>query len=108
MAILRPDEVRKLAPAERQKRGLELKLELAKERAKAAVGASAGSPGRLREIRRTLARIETIAGEEARSARARASPLPEAAAPGPAGAALTGKKAIKAPAPRQARGQAKP
>ncbi len=81
MAILRPGEIRKLAPAERQKRALELKLELAKERAKAAVGASAGSPGRLREIRRTLARIETIAGEEARASnRAAKRSAPEAQA----------------------------
>lgn len=81
MAILRPSEIRKLNAADRQKRASELRLELAKERAKVAVGAAATSPGRLREIRRSLARLETVRTEEARKASTRpaAKPAPKLA-----------------------------
>jgi large subunit ribosomal protein L29 len=37
----------------------ELRMELAKERSSAAVGGTVKNPGRLREIRRTIARINT-------------------------------------------------
>ncbi len=64
MAILRPKEIRKLSGADRAKRLQELRLELAKERAQTRVGANAASPGRVREIRRTIARLHTIAVEQ--------------------------------------------
>lgn len=60
MAILKPKEIRKLAPKDLDKRLNELQLELAKERANINIGASVSSPGRLREIRKTIARIRTI------------------------------------------------
>lgn len=64
MAILKPKEIRKLAPKDLDKRVNELQLELAKEKANINIGASVSSPGRLREIRKTIARIKTIRKEK--------------------------------------------
>ncbi|MBI4021512.1 MAG: 50S ribosomal protein L29 [Candidatus Aenigmarchaeota archaeon] len=64
MAILRLKEIRALSPQERDRKLAELNLEVAKERANIAVGAAAVSPGKIREIRKTIARIHTIAGQE--------------------------------------------
>lgn len=66
MAILRPKDIRKLKPEELDKRLSELQLELSKERANISVGASTTSPGRIREIKKTIARIKTIRGEIAK------------------------------------------
>ncbi len=41
------------------KRLSELRLELAKERGQIAIGGSASNPGKIREIKRTIARILT-------------------------------------------------
>ena len=60
MAIIKKKEMRKLKEEELNKKLQELKLELAKERANVNIGASASSPGRLREIRKTIARIMTL------------------------------------------------
>ncbi len=59
MAILRIKEINKLDTKELDKRVGEMNVELAKERANIAIGASVSSPGRIREIRRTIARINT-------------------------------------------------
>jgi large subunit ribosomal protein L29 len=64
MAIIRIKEIRKLEEKERQKKVGELKLEFAKERANIAIGANVTSPGRLREIRKTIARIKTVENEK--------------------------------------------
>ena len=63
MAILRKSEIRKLSEKEIDKKIQELRLELAKERANINIGASATSPGRIREIRKTIARMETLRKE---------------------------------------------
>ena len=60
MAILKAKDARKLEPKELDKRLRDLKVELAKERANISIGASVTSPGRIREMRRTIARLETI------------------------------------------------
>ncbi len=60
MAILRPKEIRKMNYAEMGKRVAELRLEFAKEKANIAIGANVTSPGRLKEIRKTIARIMTV------------------------------------------------
>jgi large subunit ribosomal protein L29 len=65
MAILKPKEIRKLTPKDLDKRLNELQLELAKERANINIGATVTSPGRLREICKTIARIKTIRKEKA-------------------------------------------
>ncbi len=63
MAILRVKDVRKLGEKELRDKLDELKLELSKERANIAIGASASSPGKIREIRRAIARIKTAQKE---------------------------------------------
>ena len=60
MAILRSKEIRKMDEKEMKKQIGELNLELAKEKANIHMGASVTSPGRIREIRKTIARIKTI------------------------------------------------
>lgn len=60
MAILRMKDLKRMDEKELDKNLKELKLELSKERANIHIGASVTSPGRLKEIRRTIARIKTI------------------------------------------------
>ncbi len=63
MAILRVDEVRKMNLTEKQEEMDKLKLELIRERAIASAGGAPENPGRIKEIRRTIARIKTIMRE---------------------------------------------
>ncbi len=63
MAILRADEIRKMNPNERQEELDKLKLELIRERAIASAGGAPENPGRIKEIRKTVARIKTIQKE---------------------------------------------
>jgi large subunit ribosomal protein L29 len=67
MAVLRKKEIRKLDEKDTKKKLEELRLELSKERAKINVGASVTSPGRIKEIRRTISRILTIEREKSKS-----------------------------------------
>ena len=60
MAIVRRKDLKKMDEKELDKNLNELRLELSKEKANIHIGASVTSPGRLKEIRRTIARIETI------------------------------------------------
>jgi len=64
MAILYPDELRDMTPAERQAELEELETELLNEKAVQAAGGQPENPGRIKELRRTIARIKTIQGEE--------------------------------------------
>lgn len=64
MAVLRIKDVKKLGEKDLDKKLNELRLELTKERASIAIGASATSPGRIREIRRVIARILTVKNEK--------------------------------------------
>ena len=66
MAIIKVKEIRKLEEKELDKRMNELKLELSKERANINIGAPVTSPGRVKEIRKTVARILTIKNERSR------------------------------------------
>lgn len=59
MAILRAKEIRQLTKEERGEKLSELKQELMKETAKVAPE----NPGRLKEIKKTIARIYTIESE---------------------------------------------
>ena len=78
MVILRYKDAKKLGEKELAERLNEFKLELAKERANIAIGAAVVSPGKIKEIRRGIARIETE-----KSARRNTAPeaKPKAAAP---------------------------
>lgn len=60
MAILRKKDLRKISGKELDKRLKELQLELSKEKANINIGATVTSSGRLKEIKRTIARIKTI------------------------------------------------
>jgi len=64
MAILYPEEIRDMTPAEREAELEELETELLNEKAVQAAGGMPDNPGRISELRRTIARIKTIQGEE--------------------------------------------
>ncbi|RZN60214.1 50S ribosomal protein L29 [Methanonatronarchaeum sp. AMET6-2] len=64
MAILRSDEIREMAPEEREVELEMLENELVSLRAEIAAGGQPENPGRIREIRRTIARIKTVMREE--------------------------------------------
>ena len=60
MAILRAKNIRDMRAEDRSKKLKELKLELFKEKGKIDVGGISDNPGKIRELRRTIARILTI------------------------------------------------
>ncbi len=66
MAIVRAKEVREMSDDQIEKQLKDLRNELLKERAITATGGAPESPGRIRELRRTIARILTIQKEEKR------------------------------------------
>lgn len=59
MAVIKRRAVHELDSEELTKRLNELRLELAKEKAHSAIGSATTNPGRVREIRRAIARILT-------------------------------------------------
>jgi len=65
---IRPEEIRKMSREEREKLLRELKIELINLRHKASIGIIE-NPGRLRELKRNIARILTINREEELKAR---------------------------------------
>jgi large subunit ribosomal protein L29 len=66
MVILRMKELRKMDERDLDKHLKDLRLELSKERANIHIGASVTSPGRIKEIRRTISRILTVKEERKR------------------------------------------
>jgi len=58
MAIIRNKKMRELGDKEMDDRLREMKLELSKERASSEIG-TVKNPGRIREIRKTIAKIMT-------------------------------------------------
>ena len=68
--ILHPEEIRDMTPAERQSELEELETELLNDRAVKAAGGAPENPGRIGELRRTIARIKTIQTEEGDAAEA--------------------------------------
>ncbi|MDD3042077.1 MAG: 50S ribosomal protein L29 [Methanosarcinaceae archaeon] len=63
MAILRTSDIRNMTPDERADELEKLNNELVRERALASAGGAPDNPGRIGEIRRTIARIKTIQNE---------------------------------------------
>ena len=63
MAILRTSEIRAMSLEERADELETLKSELVRERALTSAGGAPENPGRIGEIRRTIARIKTIQHE---------------------------------------------
>jgi len=64
MAILYPEEVREMTAEERELELEDLEAELLNARAVQAAGGAPENPGRISELRRTIARIKTIQREE--------------------------------------------
>ena len=63
MAILRSEEIRDMSLEEMEARLAELRSELAREKAVAAGGGALENPGRVKELKRTIARVLTIMRE---------------------------------------------
>ncbi len=69
MAIVRVKEARELSPDLLEKKIEELSLELNTERGTVASGGKASNPGRIKEMRRTIARMLTIKKEKEKGAK---------------------------------------
>jgi large subunit ribosomal protein L29 len=64
MAILYPEEIRDMTAAEREAELEELETELLNTKAVQAAGGAPENPGRVGELKRTIAQIKTIQAEE--------------------------------------------
>jgi large subunit ribosomal protein L29 len=64
VAVIRKKEIRSLSKSELDEKLGQLKAELSRERAAIASSTRAENPGRVRELRRTIARILTITHEK--------------------------------------------
>jgi large subunit ribosomal protein L29 len=64
MTILHAAEIRDMTPAEREAELDDLETELLNARAAIAAGGAPDDPGRVKELRRAIARIKTIQREE--------------------------------------------
>ena len=64
MAILHVQEIRDMTPAEREAELEEFETELLNAKAVQAAGGAPDNPGRVGELKRTIARIKTIQREE--------------------------------------------
>ncbi len=65
MPILRMDDIRDMDTEERQERLQELRTELVKIKTMIRAGGSVENPGRVKALRKTIARILTVMNEEA-------------------------------------------
>lgn len=64
MTLLYPDDVRDMTPSEREDELEGLRNELLNDRAVQAAGGAPENPARIKELRKAIARIETIQREE--------------------------------------------
>jgi large subunit ribosomal protein L29 len=67
MTLFRIDEIRRMSENERNEELESLLKDLMRERGVIATGGSPDNPGRVGEIRKTIARIKTVQREAARS-----------------------------------------
>jgi len=56
-------QIREMSPEERDKRLDEMKTELSKLRTMISAGGSVENPGRVKELRKTIARLKTVMRE---------------------------------------------
>ncbi len=63
MPLYRTEEIREYSPEEREKKLTELRNELVKLKAMVEAGGAVENPARIKEIRRTIARVLTIENE---------------------------------------------
>ena len=66
MAILKAKDIRTMKDEDVEKQLKDLRGDLLRQRAITATGGAPESPGRIRELRRTIARILTIQNEKAK------------------------------------------
>ncbi len=64
MVILRNEDIRDMSSDEIEEKLMELRNELLRERSIVAAGGAPENPGRIKEIRRTIARMKTINAEK--------------------------------------------
>lgn len=64
MPIARMDEIRDMSGEERERRLSELRTELVRVRTMVKAGGAVENPSRIRDIKRTIARILTVMTEE--------------------------------------------
>lgn len=64
MAIFRKKEIRAMGTKDKEEKLRELQLELSKEKASSEIGGSVKNPGRIREIKKTVARFKTLNNEK--------------------------------------------
>ena len=64
MAILKSKEIREMNPEERKKKLRELRTELIHEKGVAAMGGAPATPGKIKTLRISIARLLTIMQEE--------------------------------------------
>ncbi len=64
MPILRMRDLREMSPGERERRLRELRTELLRLRTMVEAGGAVENPARIRELKRTVARILTVENEE--------------------------------------------
>ena len=64
MTVLHVQEIWDMTPAEREAELDDLKTELLNARAVQAAGGAPENPGRIKQLRKAIARIKTIQGEE--------------------------------------------
>jgi len=64
MTVLHVEEVRDMTPAEREAELDDLQTELLNARAVQSAGGAPENPGRIKELKKAIARIKTIQGEE--------------------------------------------
>lgn len=69
MPILRMRDIRDLSPKERERRLTQLRTELIRLRTMVEAGGAVENPARIRELRRTIARILTVENEERKEAK---------------------------------------
>lgn len=78
MALLKTREIRGMEAEARMTKLRELQQELMHERGVAAMGGAPPSPGKIRALRKNVARILTVLSEEERSKTISPPPAPEA------------------------------
>lgn len=63
MAILKTDEIRNMNESELKEKMSDLKKEIVEERGQIETGGFADNPGRIKEMKKTIARIKTVLNE---------------------------------------------
>ncbi|MBY6294265.1 50S ribosomal protein L29 [Nanohaloarchaea archaeon H01] len=63
MAILTTDEIRNMNDTELKEKMSDLKKEIVEERGQIETGGFADNPGRIKEMKKTIARIKTVLNE---------------------------------------------